>query len=90
MLQCIAVCCSVIDGERVMKRYGVKRVLLQRVAVCCSVMQCAAVQWIEHNEEIRCKESVVAACCSVLQCNAVCCSVLQCNASSTMKRYVVN
>jgi len=62
MLQCIAVCCSVLQCDLLRSPLnnvpGFKS--LQCVAVCCSVLQCVAV------------------CCRVLQCDAVCCSVLQC------------
>jgi len=65
VLQCVAVCCSVL--QRVARRLYVSKThmslqgagVLQCVAVCCSVLQC------------------VAACCSVLQRVAACCSVLQ-------------
>jgi len=64
VLQCVAVCCSVLqcddDGEDVEWRQLCCSAL-QCVTLCCSVLQCVAV------------------CCSVLQCVAVCCSVLQCN-----------
>ena len=69
MLQCVAVCCSVLQCvAESRKDFGpllsrpARRLLsvLQCAAVCCSVLQCVAV------------------CCSVLQCVAVCCSVLQC------------
>jgi len=62
VLQCVAVCCSVLqcaDSVFVSLAFSVSLVH-QRVAVCCSVLQCVAV------------------CCSVLQCVAVCCSELQC------------
>ena len=58
MLQCVAVCCSVLqgidekfdplDGFYVLLAIGVYVLavcgsVLQRVAVCCSVLQCAVV-----------------------------------------------
>jgi len=62
-LQCVAVCCSTLQGSAVCS------IVLEYAAVCCSVLQCAAVccSMLQH----------VAACCSVLQCAVVCCSVLQ-------------
>jgi len=80
MLQCAAVCCSV----------------LQCAVVCCSVLQCVAVCCSAWGTRTYCIcsycrqgchcgscswryfpcDSIV--CCSVLQCVAVCCSVLQC------------
>ena len=72
MLQCVAVCCSV----------------LQRVATCCSAMHYVAVRFPERvfyrvgwpeQETVHRLISCVAACCSVLQRVAVCCSVLQCS-----------
>ena len=65
MVQCGAVCCSV----------------LQCVAVRCSVLQCGAVWCCERGLSLQvhvCKSKYVAVCCSVLQRVAVCCSVLQC------------
>jgi len=70
MLQCVAMCCSVLKTH--VMRYiacalvtfdgrGVSGVFnMCCVAECCSVLQCVAV------------------CCSVMQCVAVCCSALQC------------
>ena len=73
MLQCIAVCCIVLQcvllvrskwsSERISENFYIQYCLcahnsvLQCVAVCCSVLQCVAV------------------CCIVLQCVAVCCFV---------------
>ena len=66
LLQCVAVCCSVLHCATPPLDFKCVCVLLQCVvvcvAVCSSVMQCAA------------------ACCSVLQCVAACCSVLHCAA----------
>jgi len=76
VLQCVAVCCSVLQYKSKTQCCNVRRyaalvaawcsvmqrdaVVLQCDAVCCSVFQCVAV------------------CCSVLQCVVVCCSVLKC------------
>ena len=67
MLQCVAVCCSVLQcGDivvsilRIWCDFIVGVILRWRLCVLCSVLQ------------------RVAVCCSVLQCVAVCCSVLQC------------
>ena len=78
MLQCDAVCCSV----------------LQCVAVCCSVLQCVAVRCIRcrpgcqilsvtyeprpAHDSLHCALQCVAVRCSALQCVAVRCSALQC------------
>jgi len=72
VLQCVTVCCSVLQLVAVCS-------VLQCVAVCCSVLQCVAViQWsASMHEIIRIAHQVVAVCCSVLQCVAVYCSVLQ-------------
>ena len=64
MLQCAAVCCSVLQCAAVCCS------ALQCVAVCCSVLQCAAV----CCSVLQC----AAVCCSVLHCVVVYCSVLQC------------
>jgi len=69
MLQCVAVCCSVLQCGHVSSAcchvyiftpHTPSYLMCVGVKVCCSVLQCVAV------------------CCSVLQCVAVCCSVLQC------------
>jgi len=64
VLQCVAVCCSVL------RCVAVCCSVLQCAAVCCGVLQCVAV----CCSVLQC----VAVCCSVLWCVAVCCSVLQC------------
>jgi len=71
VLQCVAVCCSVLVSVcRARCVWGAR--VLQCAAVCCSVLQCVGVC-------MSCKMCVgcmcVAVCCSVLQCVAVCCSV---------------
>ena len=50
VLQCVAVCCSVLQC------------VLQRVAVCCSVLQCVAVCCSVLQCDILC----CSVCCSVL------------------------
>jgi len=61
-LQCVAVCCSVLQCVAV--RYLLSSGWVGYVFIHCkSVLQC-----------VEC----VAECCSVLQCVALCCSVLQC------------
>ena len=69
MLQCAAVCCSVLQrvavyvlkmriiGHRVMQCVAVCCSVLQCVAVCCSVIQCVVLQCVAHG------------CCSTLQGN---------------------
>ena len=75
MLQCVAVCCSVLRCD----------------AVCCSVLQCAAVCYkcgavcqVKYSV-LQCV-AVSQMCRSVLQCTAVCCSMLQvwCSVSSVL------
>ena len=76
MLQCVAVCCSVLQciiyvgGSKVVREEQVSCSVLQHVAVFCSVVQCGAV-WCSV---VQC----VALCCTVLHCAALCCTVLQC------------
>jgi len=72
VLQCVAVCCSmlqlvavlfsemVLSSSKCVLQCVVVRNLMQCVAVCCSMLQ------------------YVAVCCSVLQCDTMCCSVMQC------------
>ena len=91
MLQCDAVCCSVLDffategaeDESSLPTAGVC------VAVFCSVLQCSAVccrvlhrhaNFLQQRAQKMNLLSLVLVC--VLQCVAVCCSVLQCVVSS--------
>jgi len=91
MLQCVAVCCSVLPCVAVCCR------VLQCVAVCCStytyLLQAldllgAHLLQLRHRHLLHiCNVwkqfldaigRLITVCCSVLQCVAVCCSVLQC------------
>jgi len=73
-LQCVAVCCSVLQcvakyradfGGCVLQCVAVCCSVLQCVAVCCSVSQCVAVC---HGEiKISIELTLQNACCSVLQ-----------------------
>ena len=66
MLQCVAMCCSVLQkcelrvAERDVQSFNLVRDVLQGVKGCCRAWRCVAV------------------CCSVLQCVAMFCNVLQC------------
>ena len=62
MLQCVAVCCSVLQTE---VAHDVDASDQQVESTTRCNMWCSVLQY-------------VAVCCSVLQCVAVCCSVLQC------------
>jgi len=74
VLQCVAVCCSVLQRAVACldcpPKVATDIIVLQCVAVCCSVLQCVSM----HCSALQC----VAVCCSVLPCVAVCCHVLQC------------
>ena len=67
LLQCVAVCCSVLQVA---------------VAVCCNMLQCVACAewsrfngWDRHTELVWCSVvPCVALWCGVLQCVAVCCN----------------
>jgi len=82
VLQCVAVCCSMLQCVAVRSVVAECCSVLQCVAVCCSVLQCPLRQDVAKNDStcVCC----VTACCSMLQCVAVCsidaecCSVLQC------------
>ena len=77
LLQCVAVCCSVLQCVAL---------LLQYVAVRCSALQCVAICCT--HQDFSCPSGTtsvkapsvllqcVAACCSVLQGVVICCSVL--------------
>jgi len=68
VLQCVAVCCSVLQcGASEAARANASDVL-QRIVVFCSVV---------YPQMLLTLLQCAAVCCSVLQCNVVCCSVLQ-------------
>jgi len=76
LLQCVAECCSVLQGGAGgtggARGFDVLCSVLQCVAVCCRMLQCVA----GCCSELQC----VAVCCRILQDGAVCCSLLQCDA----------
>jgi len=59
MLQCVQVCCSVLQGVGGLQCVAVRRSALQCAAVHCSALQCVAVR----RSALQC----VAVSCSVLQ-----------------------
>jgi len=77
-LQCVAVCCSVLQCVAVPCVAVCGSV--QCVAVCCSVFQCVAASCSALQYVAVCCRVLpcVALCGSVRQCVAMCCSVLQC------------
>ena len=89
VLQCVAVCCSVLRDFT--NKYPCcnkhtplfcchsLRSVLQGVAVYGSVLQCVA-GCCSVLLSLSLAWQCVAVCCSVLQCVAVCCSMLQCGA----------
>ena len=96
MLQCVAVCCSVLQCvtkqstttrhtrpvTNLKSSVTHQKSVLQCVAVWCSVLQCVAVCCsVLQCVVVYCNVlQCVAVCCSVLQSVAECCSVLQCAA----------
>ena len=83
MLQCVAMCCSVLQCVAVCSAGAVPRVL-QCVVVCLNVLQCVTVCCsVFSRRSASCHTwmmQCVAVCCSALQCVAVCGNVLQCGA----------
>ena len=77
MLQCVAVCCSVL-------RYFCR--VLQCVAVCCSVLQCEC-----SNRGTPAPQKAISSRVPVHNGVALCCCVLQCvvTCSSALKRVAV-
>jgi len=81
VLQSVAVCCSLIEIDRLSDTESSH--VLQCVAVCCSVLHCVAVRCrVLQCVAVLLKSNVSLIgshhmCCSVLQRVAVCC-VLQC------------
>ena len=49
VLQCVAVCCSVLQRDSISRVTGRE---LQCVAVCCSVLQCVIVGSSKHHEPL--------------------------------------
>ena len=79
LLQCVTVCCSVLQCVAVCCSVLQVSMAIIRL-LCCSVLQCVAVCYsVLQCVAVRCSVlQCVAVCCSVLQCVAVCCSVLEC------------
>jgi len=80
VLQCVAVCCSVLQCVAVLFEANAthRNSMVQRVAVCYSVLQCVAVCFSVFQCVAPClRLECVGVCWSVLQCFTVCCSVLQ-------------
>jgi len=74
VLQCITVCCSILQGHTradQLQCVAVWYSVLQCITVCCSILQVLCVA-------VYCKDTLTQINCSVLQCGTVCCSVLQC------------
>jgi len=69
LLQCVAVCCSVLQCY-----CGV----LQYDAVCCSVLQYVVSAADSNDDEPHGATRCCSVCCSVLQCIAVCPIVFHC------------
>jgi len=92
VLQCVAVCCNMLQYmESTAARCQVccsaphRKSVLQCDAVHCSVLQCVAVLFAVRSSVLHTlihghtsNLHCVAVCCSALQCVAVCCSLLQC------------
>jgi len=79
MLQCVAVCCSVLHMYECIYSVHITDTDIHFSDMCCSVLQCVAV----CCSVLQC----VTVCYSVVQCGAVCCSVLQCVA--VLHMYIV-
>jgi len=79
VLQCVAVCCSVLQcvavsvGTLITPQNASHQTSHVRCVCVCDVLWCV-LQCIA----VCCRVQGVTVCCSVLQCVAVCCSVLQC------------
>jgi len=82
MVQCVTVCCSVLQYVAVFIDGFCEA--LQCVAVCCSV-------FLVYHSVWQCVFQCVAVCCSVTGFLAVCCNVLQCVAAccSVLQRVTV-
>ena len=95
MLQCVAVCCSVLqcipthcntDGSSLCQIMTVKKTpwIGQEACSGASIIECSACQCCSVLQRVAVSWSelqCVAVRCSVLQCVAVCCGVLPCVAA---------
>jgi len=83
VLQCVAVCCSVLQCEKGNTMLGMPFaevadfLLFSKV---CVVVYCSVLQRVAACCSVL---QCVPVCCSVLQCIVVCCSVLQCEKGNT-------
>jgi len=79
VLQCGAVCCSVLQCVAVCwERAGVPR--FSGNVMQCSAVFCSVLQFVGKGQgcpDFQAMLQCVAVCCSVLHCIAVCCSVLE-------------
>ena len=84
MLQCVAVCCSVMPCVAVccIVLWGDCAYMIcvgcYTVICICGVLQCVVGRLCAHDVCSEMSSTCVAVCCSVLQSVAVRCSVLQC------------
>jgi len=85
VLQCVTVCCSVLQSVAVIK-HGTAATVFQWLRLHKSIQQsefvngmyCSVLHYVAECVAVCCSVlQRVAVCCSVLQCVAVCCSVLQ-------------
>jgi len=76
LLQCIAVCCSVLHSACGLDLFVAGLGMLQHVAVCCSMWQNVAVCYSVLH--LACGVDAFGADMIVLQYVAVCCSISQC------------
>jgi len=74
VLQCVVVCCSVLQFFARIYQVTMIEACHTGVAGCCRVLQCVA--RIYQVTMIETCHTGVALCCRGLQCVAVCCSVL--------------
>jgi len=72
VLQCVAMCCSVVQCGAVRHASFVEGHAGRWLLLRCVVLRCVAV----YCSVLHC----FALCCTVLQCVAMCCTVVQCDA----------
>ena len=96
MLQCVAVCCSVLQRV-VASHQGATPLQLQHAATCCNILKHTATCYntLQHTRTCCNILQHTRTCCNILQHTRTCCNILQhtrtcCNILQHMTYYVTS